>query len=280
MGGIEQSNALENAMRNNRIPHGVVLESKRPELLQKYSLMLSKWAVCRSDVKPCVQCVQCRKVESGNHPDIYTAQLSGKSEVVNVEEIRNICSDAYIKPNEADIKVYIIPNADKMQHQAQNAFLKILEEPPQNILFILCCKSSQMLLGTIRSRVTVYNLDQSDNNIGDDNTQKALEKAQQIANAIPLSKGYELLRSVGSVTDRNFAKMVMEQLLILVSNSLKAKVLYAQYSSAEKTLADKMDTVNLMNLINIITTAKIKLNSNINMNLFSAWFCAEIRRKK
>ncbi|MEE0859683.1 MAG: hypothetical protein U0M12_09520 [Acutalibacteraceae bacterium] len=280
MGESVFENALENAMKNNRIPHGVVLESKQPELIQKYSLTLSKWAVCKSSAKPCMQCAQCKKAESGNHPDIYTAQLSGKSEVVNVDEIRKICSDAYIKPNEADIKVYIIPNADKMQQQAQNAFLKILEEPPQNILFILCCTSSQTLLGTIRSRVTVYNLDKSGRNLSDDNTKKAFEKAQQIATAIPLSKGYKLLCAVGSVTDRNFAKTVMEQLLIIVNSAIKEKVLHNERDSAVQMLADKMDTVNLMNVINIITTAKIKLNSNINMNLFSAWFCAEIRRKK
>ncbi|MEE1281349.1 MAG: ATP-binding protein, partial [Acutalibacteraceae bacterium] len=134
--------ALENAMKNSRLPHGIVLESTQPQLLQQYIKKLSKWAVCKESNKPCNACSQCKKVETENHPDIYTAQLAGKTEVVNVDEIRKICNDAYIKPNEATTKVYIIPNADKMQIQAQNAFLKVLEEPPQNILFILCCTSA------------------------------------------------------------------------------------------------------------------------------------------
>lgn len=273
----DSAQTLENAMKNGRLPHGIVLESNQPELLQHYVKKLSKWAVCTDNSKPCEGCIQCKKAETGNHPDIYTAKLAGKNEVVNVEEIRKICSDAYIKPNEARIKVYIIPNADKMQIQAQNAFLKVLEEPPQNILFILCCTSVQQLLLTIRSRVTVYKL--SSDLTADDNTQKAVEKAQQIAKAITATKGYELL-CAASFTDRTFAKNVIEQLMTIVNHALKAKVVYTNCNNTERLLADSVNTQNLMNIIDIITTAKTGLNSNINMNLFSSWFCAELRRQK
>ena len=268
---------LENAMKNGRLPHGIALESNQPELLQYYAKKLSKWAVCTNSVKLCENCNQCRKVETENHPDIYTAELAGKSEVVNVDEIRKICSDAYIKPNEAKIKVYIIPNADKMQIQAQNAFLKVLEEPPQNILFILCCTSAQQLLLTIRSRVTVYKL--GSDFTADDNTKKAIEKAQQIAKAITATKGYELLCAT-YFTDRTFAKNVLEQLILIVNNAVKAKVAYTKCNNVEQLLADSVNTQNLINISDIITTAKTRLNSNINMNLFSSWFCAELRRQK
>lgn len=268
---------LENAMKNGRLPHGLALESNQPQLLQYYAKKLSKWAVCTSSVKPCENCSQCRKVETENHPDVYTAELAGKSKVVNVEEIRNICNDAYIKPNEAKIKVYIIPNADKMQVQAQNAFLKVLEEPPQSILFILCCTSSQQLLQTILSRVAVYKL--GADFTADDDTQKAIEKAQQIAKAITATKGYELLCAT-YFTDRAFAKRVLEQLVPIVGNAVKLKFADISSSSEEQLLSNSVNTQNLMNITDIITTAQAKLNSNINMNLFSAWFCAELRRQK
>lgn len=269
--------ALENAMKNSRLPHGIVLESTQPQLLQQYIKKLSKWAVCKESNKPCNACSQCKKVETENHPDIYTAQLAGKTEVVNVDEIRKICNDAYIKPNEATTKVYIIPNADKMQIQAQNAFLKVLEEPPQNILFILCCTSAQQLLLTIRSRVTVYKL--GFDTTADENAQKAIQKAQQIARALTVTKGYELLCAT-LFTDRVFAKSVINNLLLIVNNAVKAKVANINCNDVEQLLADSLSTQNLIDILDIITTAEARLNSNINMNLFSSWFCAELRRQK
>ena len=268
---------LENAMKNGRLPHGIVLESTQPQLLQQYIKKLSKWAVCKESNKPCDACSQCKKVETDNHPDIYTAQLAGKTEVVNVDEIRKICNDAYIKPNEAKTKVYIIPNADKMQIQAQNAFLKVLEEPPQNILFILCCTSAQQLLLTIRSRVTVYKL--GIDTTADENAQKAIQKAEQIAKALTVTKGYELLCAT-LFTDRAFAKNVLNNPLLIVNNAVKAKVANINCNNIEQLLADSLSTQNLIDILDIITTAESRLNSNINMNLFSSWFCAELRRQK
>ncbi|MEE0264722.1 MAG: hypothetical protein UD936_03760 [Acutalibacteraceae bacterium] len=268
---------LENAMHSGRLPHAVALESNQPQLLQSYIEKLSQWAVCTNEVKPCGACNQCKKVKSGNHPDVYTAQLTGKSEVVNVEGIRSICSDVYIKPNEAKTKVYIIPNADKMQVQAQNAFLKVLEEPPQNVLFILCCTSSQQLLQTIRSRATVYRL--GTDSYTDEKAEKAIEKAQQIARAITAKKGYELLCAT-SFSDRSFAKDVLDRLFVMVSNAVKSRVANTSCSTTEQFLADSLNTQNLINITDIITTAQSRLRSNINMNLFSSWLCAELRRQK
>lgn len=269
---------LEKAIRNNRVPHGVVLECSQPQQLQRYVTMLCCWAVCRADSKPCGSCPQCYKAENSIHPDIYMAQLSGKSEVVNVDEIRKICNDAYIKPNEADIKVYIIPNADKMQQQAQNAFLKVLEEPPQNILFILCCNSSQQLLGTIRSRVTIYDLNLTISS--DDDILEARERATEIALALPHTKGYGLLCAVGVFKDRNFAKNVIDSLFDILNEAIKSKVTHTECSSECKMLCERIETINLLNIVDTLATAKLMLNSNVNMNLFSAWLCAELRRKK
>lgn len=275
--GASTAKTLENAMQSGRLTHAVTLESNQPQQLQEYIKKLSQWAVCINAVKPCGVCNQCKKIESGNHPDVYTAQLTGKSEVVNVEGIRDICNDVYIKPNEARTKVYIIPNADKMQVQAQNAFLKVLEEPPQNVLFILCCTSSQQLLQTIRSRVTVYKL--GTDSYADEKAQKAIEKAQQIAKSITAKKGYELLCAT-AFSDRSFAKDVLDRLLVMVSNAVKARVANISCTEAEQFLANSLNTQNLINITDIITTAQARLKSNINMNLFSSWFCAELRRQK
>lgn len=264
-------------MENNRLPHAVVLESKKSSALNKYTKMISQWAVCNNEKRPCKICSQCIKVEKSIHPDVYTAKLSGKNEIVNVDEIRSICSDVYIKPNESNIKVYIIPNADKMQHQAQNAFLKVLEEPPQNILFVLCCSSSQGLLGTILSRATVYKLDENDES---SESESFREIAEEIAEAVPENRGYNLLCKVGQLKDRVTARCIVDILLEIFHNALKSKVSDYECNGVENRICSKIDAQEIISIIDALGEAKGHLSSNANMNLFTAWLCARLRRRK
>ncbi|MEG2858188.1 MAG: hypothetical protein RR994_06180, partial [Clostridia bacterium] len=73
---------------------------------------------------------------------------------IKVDEIREMRASAYISPNDGERKVYIICSADNMTQEAQDALLKILEEPPQFTAFILLCYNHNSLLSTVRSRVT------------------------------------------------------------------------------------------------------------------------------
>ena len=76
-----------------------------------------------------------------------------------MDTIRQLRSDAYIRPNDASAKVYFINGAALMNEAAQNALLKILEQPPENVYFILGDKSVNDLLPTVLSRVTLFSLD-------------------------------------------------------------------------------------------------------------------------
>lgn len=102
---------------------------------------------------PCLSCDSCRKIMSGSSPDIITVGNEDRSSV-GVDAVREIKNSIYIVPNDLDIKVYIIENADLMTVQAQNAFLLSLEEPPPYIIFFLICENSVSLLETVRSRAS------------------------------------------------------------------------------------------------------------------------------
>lgn len=122
---------------------------------------LARQAVCTSEGKrPCGVCRDCRKVIRNIHPDVITVGLplddkgKPKKEIV-VEQVRALISDAYIMPNEAERKVYIIENADHMNLNAQNAALKLLEEPPAGAVLLLCAVNVPALLPTVRSRCTL-----------------------------------------------------------------------------------------------------------------------------
>ena len=101
--------------------------------------------------RPCGTCLQCRKVLDGVHPDVITVDDPAKK-TVTVEMIRKARADVYIKPNEGLRKVYIIPRAMDMNPAAQNALLKVIEEPPEYAAFLLLTEGAERLLPTIRSR--------------------------------------------------------------------------------------------------------------------------------
>lgn len=100
--------------------------------------------------RPCGVCPHCRKALGGIHPDIITIGDDGKD--IAVAQARFLRSDAYIRPNEAERKVYVVQNAQTMNASAQNAILKLLEEGPAYAAFLLLTDNPGALLPTIRSR--------------------------------------------------------------------------------------------------------------------------------
>ena len=107
--------------------------------------------------KPCGLCRNCRKARQGIHPDILViarrADDKGKPRrEIYVDQVREIASSAPVLPGEAERKVYIIRDAGTMNPAAQNAFLKLLEEPPSFDSFVLIADSPDQLLETVRSR--------------------------------------------------------------------------------------------------------------------------------
>lgn len=106
----------------------------------------------------CGECSFCKKILSGTHPDVHT--IGSNSKKVGVNDIRRIEGEAYLSSNEADAKVFILQDADTYNNQSQNALLKIIEEPPKNVYFILTVSSKHALLPTVASRLCIVNFGQ------------------------------------------------------------------------------------------------------------------------
>lgn len=105
---------------------------------------------------PCGECEACRKIGNDLSPDILRiARAPGKA-TLGVEAVRGVRESVRTVPNDLDVKIYIIEDADTMTVQAQNALLLTLEEPPQYVLFLLLATDAMALLETIRSRAPVY----------------------------------------------------------------------------------------------------------------------------
>ncbi len=146
------------------VSHAYIIASPDSEQREKKALEIACSFLCESkERRPCMECSACRNVLSGYHPDVIdisrkSDDKGNKKREIQVEQIRQMVSDAYVRPSQADKKVYIIRDAGTMNPTAQNAALKILEEPPEHAVFILCTDSAESLLATVRSRCTVVRL--------------------------------------------------------------------------------------------------------------------------
>ncbi|CDZ23991.1 DNA polymerase III subunit gamma and tau [[Clostridium] cellulosi] len=144
---------LSGMFDNRRIPNAILIDGPRGAGKKTLAGILAAAAVCQSDGEvPCGVCRQCRNAFAHAHPDIKLYGADGSTRTIGVDIVRQIRLDAYVKPNDASRKVYIIADAQNMTEQAQNALLKILEEPPIYVLFILTCDLRSHMLETIRSR--------------------------------------------------------------------------------------------------------------------------------
>lgn len=141
-----------------RFSHAYIVSAAAMEDALTEAKRIAAAAVCSgSGAPPCGKCRDCRKADSGTHPDITVIRRleddKGRlKKEISVDQIRDVIRSAYIAPNEADRKVFIIEDADLMNSSAQNAALKLLEEPPRGVILLLCVRNVGQLLPTVRSR--------------------------------------------------------------------------------------------------------------------------------
>ena len=119
--------------------------------------LFAKALVCNEKhTAPCDNCSACREAQVLSHPDILFVKPEKDKATIGVEPVRDAITEALIKPFYNQHKVFIIDDGDILTPQAQNALLKIIEEPPEYAVFIIICTNSEILLETVRSRaVTV-----------------------------------------------------------------------------------------------------------------------------
>lgn len=150
---------ISDEINSKTFSHAYIIEGRAGSGRHTLALSVSASLSCLSEGEiPCGTCKNCQKILSGKSPDIVTLGLENDKVTIGVESIRKVKDDMALSPNDLDIKVYIIEDADKMTVQAQNAFLLSLEEPPSYVVFFLICENSNLLLETVRSRAPILRL--------------------------------------------------------------------------------------------------------------------------
>ena len=147
-----------------KLSHAYILEGELGSGKHTVALSLAAALACeRKDDSnaplPCGDCPSCRKILSGNSPDVIYIHREENKTTLGINVIRELKSDVYVAPNDLDVKIYILEEAHLMTDEAQNAFLLTLEEPPSYVLFVLLCETSATLLETVKSRAPIWRME-------------------------------------------------------------------------------------------------------------------------
>ena len=173
---------FRNSLQNNRLAHAYLFYGPEGTGKDAFALELAKALNCKNQQhRPCNNCPSCQKISHFNHPDIHFIfpikkdippdkvgellkqnsanpfagiDLGGQF-VIRIDQIRQLKNEAKYTPHEAVKKVYIVSDAECMNKEASNSFLKILEEPPEELIIILTTSNLNNIPITIRSRCHV-----------------------------------------------------------------------------------------------------------------------------
>ena len=180
---------------------------------------------CQSGQKPCGTCSACRKVFSGIHPDVITVRDEAHKNL-SVDTIRQIRSDAYIRPNEGSRKVYIFPDCTILTEQDQNVLLKIVEEGPPYAAFLFCAENASVVLQTLRSRCVELKLHPAET-WEKESSEAGVELCRLLAAGKKGSAAELMVRLEKKRLDRDGLAAMLDQ-----ARTILAAALLAQYGKA------------------------------------------------
>lgn len=251
---------LNGIAAKGRLPHAVLFSGNEGcgrRTMAKYTAQLF---LC-DEHRACGECIACRNIESGNHPDVvYVMPIleekskNGKS---RIENFRDIFAESMILPISGDIRVYLVEDCDTLSTEILNTLLKTIEEPPDHLRFVFTCQNTALIPITVMSRVTEFEVPDMDaescaeclvetgadpkqakelaltfsGNItkckavlnGDSAVQKLIEAARTAAAAIGRRDGFGLTAALAGQTGRAEFSQVTDLLADIIRDSLAIK---------------------------------------------------------
>lgn len=242
-------------VKNERIPHAIMIEGEAESDNINLALYIASAAVCGESNSPCGSCSNCHLAEVGSHPDITRVGALDGKKFLSVAQIRDLRADAFVKPHQAPHRVFIIEDAHRMNEQAQNALLKVLEEPPKNVIFILLVPSKTLLLDTIISRCVLLSL------IDSDSKENAfLELADKFIDLLLSGSEYEMLKLLTPLEkSRTDAEAFLNSLSLCAAERLKkgcghARVLDELFDQTKYYLDLLATNINMSLLTSLIVS--------------------------
>lgn len=318
LGNETAKEQLSRVFLSGRLPHAYLLTGPAGCGRRTLARLIAAAYQCEGagDV-PCGECSACRKSLAGIHPDIREYGSDGGARSFHLDVIRAIKADVFITPNEGKYKMYLLENAQTMTVQAQNALLKILEEPPSYAVFLLTAESRESMLPTILSRcvtiplfpvseeetVTALRAAFSDRPeedlrqaaglcggvigrameaLEDGKLSEAAQLAGKMARALCAPAELSLLKLTGKLErDKPLTRATLSELLLLLRDGLSVRLGGGKPLSpdpaAAAVLAQTLTSERLLSLIGRVEELMHLLDGNINQTLLITLLCARLR---
>ncbi|RXJ00890.1 DNA polymerase III subunit delta' [Anaerobacillus alkaliphilus] len=146
---------IKNSINKQRLSHAYLFDGSKGTGKRRVALQLAKTFFCQNvqGSNACEKCADCKRIQSGNHPDVHIIQPEGQT--IKIEQIRDLKKEFSFRGVESVKKFYIIEDAEKMTVSAANGLLKFLEEPDGQSIAILTTTEVHRILNTILSRVQI-----------------------------------------------------------------------------------------------------------------------------
>ena len=247
------------------------------------------------------------------HPDVIYAEHEGKLQGFKADHVRHLMADSFITPNNSDKKVYIFTDCDNMSQTAQNALLKVIEEPPSFSYFIFTVSSKDLMLSTILSRVVSIgatecseedcrkaltekgfsddeilsaisafhgNIGKCESYISDENIRKRIETVRNIADSIAEWNEYKTLKFLSSIdgerTDMKEALYALSKIMRDASVARFGGKPIGCYPDGAKRISEKISSKKIEGIYLIITETIKKFDTNVSAGIELASLCGQI----
>ncbi len=305
---------LVNVTADGRLPHALLLEGEAGLGKTHFARLVACAALCTGSQKFCGSCRNCRLILQDSHPDVRVISPDAPEKPYSVSALRELILSCYVLPNDGEKKVYILRNIHEMSEQAQNTLLKIIEEPPAHVIFVLTCQSRARILPTILSRVVTLTLSpvseelcakalmkrnpeseeetclqlarQCSGNIGraltilqDEHLSAICRQGKEAAALICSGSEFELLCLLNGFNRKK------EDFLLFLSElrQIFVQIIRQKNGALDKNfLPEKMlhrvSALQTMKIIDIIDTVSGEVNQNVGISLSAAHLCSAIQQ--
>ncbi len=227
--------SLARAMATDSVAHSYLIVGPRGIGKMTLALDVARMVNCTGKSPPCGACGQCRRITNELHADVQIIGLEQASEgngrtstAIGIQQIREAQREASLKPYEGRSRVFIIDGVELLTEEASNSLLKVLEEPPDQVMFVLLATDMDSVLTTIASRCRMLELRPLPASIIVDELSKRFTADQELVNEVAQLSGGKL----------GWAIRVIEAPEVLESRS---KQLDQVVAISQATLADRFD---------------------------------------